>query len=115
MSLQVQIQREMQREAKIDKTIERLLKIFLKQPGNKKYKTIPSKKGADAVLIFERLDIVKYSMFLCDENNEFLEECIENPSLVTLVFLKNKNPHDARSITYGDIRSTLPRKNCKHT
>ena len=114
MSLQQQVEEEMQREARIDQRIEKLTKLFFREPSNRKYKVHPSKKGADAVLIFERKDTVKYSMFLYKEGDKNIELCLANPSLVTLVFLKDKNQHDAKRSTYGHIKSLIPRESYKH-
>ena len=104
MSLQRQIEEEIQREAKIDKTIENIKKRFLRQPTNRKYRIVSTRKEADAALLFNRLDLSKYNIVL---NAEVLEIC-ENKPNVTTIFLKNKNPHDAKASTYGDIRKTAP-------
>ena len=108
-SLNRQIEEEIQREAEIDKRIENIKKRFLKQQASKKYRIIPTKKDADAVLLFNRSDLRNYNIVLCKENNEFIEMC-DNESTITTIFLKNKNPHDAKASTYGDIRKTNPKK-----
>ena len=112
MSLIRQIQEEMRREAEIDKNIERIKKYFLKQPANRKYKIIPTKDGADAALLFYRENLRNYNIVLCKDNNEFIDACDEEPSII-MIYLKNKNPHDAKASTYGDIRKTKPwKKTC---
>ena len=103
-SLQQQTQEEIQREAKIDKTIENIKKRFLKQQANRKYRIVSTRKEADAALLFNRLDLSKYNIVL---NDEVLEMC-ENEPNITTIFLKNKKPHDAKASTYGDIRKTTP-------
>ena len=105
----MELQREMQLEAEIDKKIEKLKKSFLKQPSNRKYRIIPTKDGADAVLLFDRSDLRTYNIVLCKDNNEFIEMCDREPT-ITKIYLKNKNPHDAKATTLGDIRKSAPRK-----
>ena len=46
-------------------------------------------------------------MVLCKENNKFIDACDEEPS-IAMIFLKNKNPHDAKTATYGDIQKFKP-------
>ena len=108
MSLQQRIQREIDEEARIDKRIEALKKHFLRQHANKKYRIVSTRKEADAILFFNRTNLTKYNIMLNEDINEetkeVLESCEHNP-YITLVFLKNKNPHDAKLATCGDIRS----------
>ena len=113
MSLQQQIQEEIQREAFIDKRIENIKKRFFKQPANRKYRIVSTRKEADSVLLFDRTDLTKYSMFLCGEHNEVLEMCDNEPT-ITKIYLKNKNPHDAKASTYGDIRRSAPKRKDSH-
>ena len=100
-------------QTQIDKTIEELTKKFLKHPLNKQFLVHPSKEGANMVIVFRRTNVYKYIVALWDKNNEYLLECLDNPSLVTLVFLKNENPHDARRATLGDVRCKLDTKPSK--
>ena len=104
-----QIEEEMQRENVIDKKIEKIKKIILKQPSNRKYRIIPTKDDADVVLLFDRSDLRKYSMILYKKHNEFIDACVEDQH-ITAIFLKNKNPHDSKASTYGDIQKTKPKK-----
>ena len=104
-----QIQEEIQREAAIDAKIEKLKNNFIKQPANRKYRIIPTKKDADAVLLFNRSNLTRYNIILCKENNKFIDACDEEPSII-MIYLKNKNPHDAKASTYGDIKKTKPWK-----
>ena len=108
MSLQT-IQQEMQQEAKIDKTINGIVNRLLKYNENKKYRIVSSKKQSDAILVFNRYNLLTYSFILNEENNEALNE-YERDSRITMVYLKNKNTHDAKRATYGDIRNIVPAK-----
>ena len=108
MSLQT-IQQEIQQEAKIDKTINRIVNRFLKYNENKKYCIVSSKRQSDAILVFNHYNLSTYSFVLNEENNEALNE-YERNSHVTTVYLKNKNPHDAKRATYGDIKKTVSMK-----
>ena len=67
------------------------------------------KKQSDAILVFNRYNLSTYSFVLNEENNESLNE-LERDSHITMVYLKNKNTHDTKRATYGDIRNTLPVK-----
>ena len=108
MSLQA-IQQEMQQEAKIDKTINGIVKRLLKSNQNKKYRIVSSKKQSDAILVFNRYNLSTYSLVLNEENNESLNE-LERDRDITMVYLKNKNTHDAKRAIYGDIKNILPAK-----
>ena len=103
-SLQQQIQEEIQREAKIDKRIENIKKKFLKQQANRKYRVVSTRKEANAILLFDRTNLTKFDVVLNNESNEFLRWDESNPRY-TRIYLKNKNPHDAKISTYGDIKN----------
>ena len=107
MSLQQQIQREIDEEARIDKRIESMKKRILKQPGNRKYRILSTNNGADAALVFVSKNLTKYSIVLYEENNEILNG-FENDSRFSMIFLKNKNPHDTKLTTYGYIKAMGP-------
>ena len=104
MSLQT-IQQEMEQEAKIDKCIDGMVKRFLKQ--NRKYRIVQTRNQSDAVLLFIRSNLSNYSFVLNEENNEDLDR-YERDNRITTVFLKNKNPHDNKRSTFGDIKKYLP-------
>ena len=106
MSLQT-IQQEMQQEAKIDKTINGIVNRLLKWNENKRYRIVSSRKQSDAILVFNRYNLSTYSFVLNEENNEALNE-YEHDSRITMVFLKNTNPHDTKRATLGDIRNIVP-------
>ena len=108
MSLQT-IQQEMQQEAKIDKAINGIVNRLLKYNENKRYRIVSSRKQSDAILVFKRYNLSTYLFVLNEENNEALNE-YERDSRVTMVFLKNTNPHDTKRATLGDIRNIVPAK-----
>ena len=104
MSLQA-IQQEMEQEAKIDKSIDGIVKRFLKQ-SKKKYRIVQTRQQADAILVFIRTNRPNFSLALIEGNNENIIEC-ERDNRFTIVFLKSKNPHDAKRTTYGDVKGTM--------
>ena len=102
MSLQQQIQREIDEEARIDRKIESFKKSFLKYKSNRKYTITPTRKDANIIIVFDRTNVSKYDIVFNDESDESLKRCETNPRY-TMVCLKNKNPRDTRSNTLGDI------------
>ena len=106
MSLQA-IQQEMEQEAKIDKSINSTIKRFLKQNGNKRYRIVSCRKQSDLIIVFNRYNLSTYSFVLNEENDEALNKC-ERDNRFTMVYLKNKNPHDAKRTTYGDFKKSAP-------
>ena len=109
MSLQLQIEQEIQREAKIDKRIDSIVKRILKYSENRKYRIVTRRKDADAVIVFIRSDLSKYNIVLNEENNEHLNNH-EHDARITMIFLKNKKPHDSKKATLGDIINVQPAK-----
>ena len=109
MSLQQQIEEEIQREAKIDRRIETIVKRLLKYCENRKYRLVSTRKEADGVFIFNRSDLTKYTVVLNEEDNERLNSYVYNPN-ITMIFFKNKNPHNGRKTTLGDIRNAYQAK-----
>ena len=109
MSLLRQIQEEMEREAKIDRAIESIKRRFLKQQVNKKYRIVSTRKEADALLIFDRNDLSKYSFALNEDYCNSLTQLISLNSS-TVVYLKNRNPRDSKTSALGDIKNIAPRK-----
>ena len=109
MSLQQQIQREMQQEARIDKAIDGIMKRLLKQNENKKYRIVYNRKHANAMFVFNRSDLSNYSFILNDEDNEKLNKIVYD-NRVRVIYLKNTNPHDSKNSTIGDIKNTVPLK-----
>ena len=109
MSLQQQIEEEMQQEARIDIKIEGIKRRFLKQQANRKYRFVPSKKDADAMLVFNRKDLSSYSFILNKDWTEDLMLLADHGNF-TIVYLKNKNPRDSKNSTLGDIKNIASRK-----
>ena len=66
--LRLQIQQEIDREAKIDRMIESMVKKFLKQ--NKQFYRVSELNGCDAVLFYFRDDLTRYHIKLYTEGNE---------------------------------------------
>ena len=96
-----QIQQEMDREAKIDKLIEKDINFFLKI--NKQYYVVNKVEKCDSILYFDRRTfplIMKFS-----PNNNLTMEQINNNNY-TKIFLKNKNPHDAKQLNVTFRRIT---------
>ena len=110
MSIRIrEIQQEMQQEAKIDKAINNIVKRLLKQNQNRKYRIVSTRKEASALLIFIRSQLSSYSFVLNEENNETLDR-YEHDDRITIIFLKNKNPHDSKNATRGDINKNASAK-----
>ena len=103
MSLQEQIQREIEQEAKLDKIIEKRIKDY-----SRNYRVVPVREEADAVLIFNREKIYEYGFYLIsEEGNTILDMAPEN---IKLIYLKNRNPRDSKKATHGRIKKTASRK-----
>ena len=79
MSLQQQIQREIDEEARIDRVIEAYKKKFLKMKCNRKYKITNNKKEANMLIIFDRTDVTKYNMVLYDEKDKGIKDAETKP------------------------------------
>ena len=102
MSLQQQIQREIDEEARIDKKIENFKKHFLKRKANRKYIITETRKESHIIIIFDRENMARYDIFYNNEKDEQLNRCETNPRY-TMLYLKNRNPRDTKSNTIGDI------------
>ena len=102
-----QIKEEMQREAEIEKRIENMKKRILKRQEYKKYRVIPTRKDADAVIVFDHENLPKYNFIVYKENGYYLND-FENNHSATIVYLKNKNPRDAKSSTIGHVLKSNP-------
>ena len=70
--LQQIVQEEIDREAKIDKRIEKSVKRFLNH--NRQFKQVEQREGCDAIIIYYRNDLSKYNMVLNGEKNAFLDD-----------------------------------------
>ena len=109
LSLIQSIQQEIEQEAKIYKRVDRIVKRFLKQPINRKYRLVSSRDEAHVILIFNRSNLSSYSLILNEKGNQTIALC-ENTPFITMKFLKNTNPHDFRTSTIGDINNIAPPK-----
>ena len=87
--LRLQIQQEIDREAKIDRLIEAKTKKFLKE--NKQFYRVGQRKGCDAILFFHRDDLTKTSFKLNDDTAP-----LPFNDRVTYFFIKNKNTHNTK-------------------
>ena len=105
MSLQQQIQREIDEEARIDKRIENLKKKILRRPGNRKYRFVDTKDKAHAFLVFDRAYLSKYSIISYEEDETITK--LESNPMFTIFPIRNTNPRDSRTATNGDIRANL--------
>ena len=105
-----QILEEQNLEAKIDKRIEKCVNLFLKK--NKKSKQVYTRKEADAIIIYNRDNLLKYTLILNEQLNSFITK-LEGLNRTTLIYLKNKNHKDGRHQTMGSIKNTIPRSS-KH-
>ena len=103
LTLMQQINQEIEQEAKLEKRISRIVNRFLKQPDNSKFYRVETKDKADALLVFNRDDLSKY--FIISNNDGDTLAAFERTPTIILIYLKNKNPHDRRNTTIGDIRA----------
>ena len=105
--LRLQIQQEIDREAKIDRMIEAMVKKFLKR--NKQFYRVPELNGCDAVLFYFRDDLTRYHIKLYTEGNEAFKKLHELRGM-SFVYLKNKNTHNVKLHTRAFIRTSTPFK-----
>ena len=112
MSLQQQIQREMNDYAKLEKYLEKRKKRILRFPENKCFKEISDPDNADAFLIFNIERLPDYILY---PNTEGALECLREASNQYIFFpLRNTNRRDTKSTTRGSIISNLiPNKTSK--
>ena len=106
--LRLQIQQEIDREAKIDRLIESKLKRFLKHIKN--LKQVYRQEDCDAIMIFDRDDLTSVHTFYIDDP----KEKIDFPDRTTIFYFKNKNKHDSKLHQYSYILKKLPYKRSKH-
>ena len=105
--LRLQIQEEMDREAKIERLIEAKVKKFLKQ--NRQFYPVPELNGCDAVLFYFRNDLTRYHIKLYIEKNEAFKKLHELKGIF-FVYLKNRNNHNTKLHTNAFIRNATPFK-----
>ena len=106
MSLQQQIQREIDENAKIDKAIEKKFKRLIKKSYNNYYK-VDKRENSHAILVFFRKDLSIHH-FCLNERNENLDIAISDTSITTF-FLRCKNPRDGKRVAFGDIKNSNPK------
>ena len=100
----LQLQQEIDREAKIDRLIEAKTKKFLKH--NKQFQLVGNHENCDATIIYHREDLSTWYVRLSHEDNYPIEDLDK----VTCVYIKNKNKHDNRLHTYSFLRDRAPSK-----
>ena len=103
------IHQEINREAAINKAIDKIVKRWLKQPIYKKYKRVSQRSQCEIIMIFMKSNIPKFTIVLNDPNCGFLDE-IENDDHFSLIYFKNLNPHDAKRQIIGHIKNLPPCK-----
>ena len=103
------IHQEINREAAINKAIDKIVKRWLKQPINKKYKRVSQRSQCEIIMIFMKSNIPKFIIALNDPNCGFLDE-IANDDHFSLIYFKNLNPHDAKRQSIGHIKNLPPCK-----
>ena len=99
--LRLQIQQEMNREAKIDRIINNRVKKFLKK--NRNFKIVKNISDSDVALVFRRDNPTECNMVLT--NGEFPFCNIKNENLYTIFYVKNKNKHDSKLHSYANIKN----------
>ena len=107
MSLQQQIQREIDEAAKMERFLEKKKLKVLKLPKNRCYELVNSKDKADAFLIFNSKDFTKYTIlaYKKEEEEKIIE--LESSPNIFLFLLRNTNRRDVKRTTHGTIKSTL--------
>ena len=105
--LRLQIQQEIDREAKIDRMIEAMVKKNLKR--NKQFYRVPELNGCDAVLFYFRDNLTRYHIKLYTEGNEAFKK-LHGLRGMSFVYLKNKNTHNVKLHTHAFIRTSTPFK-----
>ena len=93
--LRLQIQQEIDREAKIDRLIEAKVKKNLKE--NRQFYRVDHYTNCDANIIYCRDDLTRWYIRLSHEDNYPIEDLDK----VTYVYIKNKNKHDSSIIMRG--------------
>ena len=105
--LRLQIQQEIDREAKFEKLINKSMKRFLKD--NKQFYQVKQIEGCHAVLIYKKEIPLKVDMVQYDPKNPIKESYLLND--MVMFFLKYKNKHDPKSHTKTYINNFVPFKN----
>ena len=106
MSLQQQIQREIDEAAKMERFIEKKKLKILKLPQNRCYELVNSEDKADAILILNSKNFTKYTILAYKKEEEKIIELESSPNIFFFL-LRNKNRRDVKRTTQGTIKSTL--------
>ena len=102
LQLRLQIQEEIDREAKMEKQRKNALKKFFKL--HKQFKLVDKKEDSDAVLIFHKDRIGTYRLALTKGDGPFSYLAPSEADLFILYYIKNKNNHDSNLSTFGHIK-----------
>ena len=84
--------------------IEKNIKKFFKR--EREFKRVYTKEECDAILAFRKDDPKKYDMFLNATNSEE----VNMANYFTIVYIKNKNPHNGKNQTKGYVKKCMPVK-----
>ena len=107
LQLQRQIQEEMDREAKIDRLINKKIKRFLTTIKN--LKQVYRQEDCDTIIAFNRDDLSHSNAFFVND----LKEKIDFPDRTTIFYFKNKNNHNSKLHQYSYITKKIAYKHSK--
>ena len=82
-----------------DKTIEKLIKQFIKR---RPYKLVPTYDEATAIMVFNRNDLKKFRLAFKDNFHEHFFNNI--PEDLEVRYLKSTNPRDKQNATLGYMK-----------
>ena len=88
-------------EKKIDLEIEKIVLRWLKH--NKHFRKVKTREESTAIFIFLRSNLSRYNLIYNEETNDTLEK-FANDKKITLVYIRNTNPHDKNRSTLGHIK-----------
>ena len=88
-------------EKKIDLEIEKIVLRWLKH--NKHFRKVKTREESTAIFIFLRSNLSRYNLIYNKETNDTLEK-FANDKRITLVYIRNTNPHDKNRSTLGHIK-----------
>ena len=102
--LRLQIQQEIDREAKIDRLIKCKIKFFFK--NKRQFKRVYRRDDCDAVLIFYRDNLSYFNFVLNGEEEPFVMNDPNAADKIVVIYVKNKNTHDSKQHTYSSIKKS---------
>ena len=85
-----------------DKTIEKLVKKFLK---GRPFKVVPTYDEATVMMVFKRNDLKKFRVVFKDNFHDQLFNNI--PEDLEIRYLKSTNPRDKQNATLGYMKKSL--------